>query len=327
MTLAASLASVFTTTLADSVAWRQVFSHLPAISCVSLPMYPFANLKFWVAFQESVPLPVEGPSADSKTISKTGTNYAPFCQWVQYPAPENDVVAVFETPIGLAEAIIGHSVGGMPLCPASVYIELVLAGVELSGRYLLTSHHDSHVVHRRTEFDKPPVNTDPRIVLTKLTLLQGHGSFSVSSRVETTGYEFVHVRGEFKYHPPNQYQAQGVLGRQPEVFSIRTAYEVIFSRVVDYGKPYHTMQSLGVDASGMEGVATVQLLADYDRGRFVVHPVWMVTLLHVAGFVANMHGGLSDAYICTQVGAVKVFSELVNNDNAYLVYCTNAWRV
>ncbi|KAJ7051783.1 putative polyketide synthase [Mycena amicta] len=346
-TLAASLASVFTTALADSVAWRQVFSHLPAISCVSLPTYPFAKTKFWVAFQESAPLPVEGPSADSKTSSKSGTDYAMLGQWVQYPTPENEFVAVFETPIGvLAEAIVGHSVGGMPLCPASVYIELVLAGVELSGRYLQTSHHDSHVVLRRTEFDKPLVydNTVPRTVLTKLTLLQGHGSFSVSSRVETTGDEFVHVRGEFKYQPTLRTttkfvqtlpvisrhiaavsQPQGVLGRQPEVFSTRTAYEVIFSRVVDYGKPYHTMQSLTVDASGMEGVATVQLPADYDRGRFVVHPVWMDTLLHVAGFVANMQGGLNDAYICTQVGAVKVFPELVNNDKAYLVYCTNAW--
>jgi hypothetical protein len=34
--------------------------------------------------------------------------------------------------------------------------------------------------------------------------------------------------------------------------------------------------------------------------------IFVDTLLHVAGFVANMQGGANDAYICSEVSAVKV---------------------
>ncbi|KAF7320598.1 hypothetical protein HMN09_00144300 [Mycena chlorophos] len=344
-TLSASLASVFGSGLGPEVDWRAVFAGRDGLSCVSLPTYPFAKTKFWVAFQESAPAPaVESEPASSKD-SNAIDEFSMLGSWAQRPGPENGFTAVFETPIStLAPSIVGHSVGGLPLCPASVYIELVLAGVELSGRHLQTAQHDSHVVLRKTEFEKPLVYDERvvRTVITRLVLGEGTGTFVVSSRVEATGEEVGHVHGEFKHqatlrttkkfvqtlpviarHMAAVALPQG--GRAPEVFSTRTAYEVIFPRVVDYARGYHTMQSLTVDAAGVEGVATIQLRADYERGRYVVHPVWMDTLLHVAGFVANMQGGLNDAYICTHVGAVKVFPQHINNDAQYLVYCTNAW--
>ncbi|KAJ7720853.1 putative polyketide synthase [Mycena maculata] len=341
--LAASLAQLYTSNL--GLQWRAAFGHVPSVTCISLPSYPFAKTKYWVPFQETAPAPIVGTAAGDPRARDLIMEYTMLHRWSQYPSPDNEFVAAFETPIGdLAGAIIGHNVGGMPLCPASVYLELVFAGVELSGRHLQTSHHDSHVVLRRTEFEVPLVYDEDvvRTVVTKISLAKDQGTFTVTSRVDSTGDESVHVHGEFKYqatlHTTTKFvrtlpiitrhiaavvQPQG--GNPPEVFSTRTAYEVIFPRVVDYAKPYHTMQSLTVDANGMEGCATIQLPSDYDRGKFVIHPVWMDTLLHVAGFVANMQGGVNDAYICTQVGAVKVFPALVDNDKPYLVYCTNAW--
>ncbi|KAJ6479893.1 putative polyketide synthase [Mycena vitilis] len=342
-TLSASLAQLYVSGF--GVQWRATFAHLPHVTCVSLPSYPLAKTKFWVPYRETALAPVVDGAAGDPQASELVTEYSMLHKWVQYPAADNGFVAVFETPIGdLAEWIVGHSVAGVPLCPASVYIELVFAGVDLSGRHLQTSHHDSHVILRRTEFEKPLVYDEriPCMVVTKIALTNDEGTFTVSSRVAPTGEECVHVRGEFKYQPALRtttkfvqtlpvitrhiatvVQPQG--GAPPEVFSTHTSYEVIFPRVVEYAKPYHTMQSLTVDASGMEGCATVQLPDDYDRGHFVVHPVWMDTLLHVAGFVANMQGSVDDVYICTKVGAVKVFPALVNNDKPYLVYCTNAW--
>ncbi|KAJ6614787.1 putative polyketide synthase [Mycena sp. CBHHK59/15] len=327
-TLMASLSQLYTSNL--SLHWREVFSHLPDVSCISLPSYPLAKTKFWVQFQESEPAPAVEVNTSDPQARNLINDYSMLHAWSQYPSADNDFVAVFETPISdLAGSIVGHSVGGMPLCPASVYIELVFAGIDLSGRHLQMSHHDSHVVLRRTEFEKPLVYDEnvARTVVTRITLNKDQGAFTVSSHVNAAAEESVHVHGEFKFqstlrtttkfvqtlpvitrHIAAVVQPQG--GNPPEVFSTRTAYEVIFPRVVDYSKQYHTMQSLTVDASGMEGCATVKLPSDYDRGKYVVHPVFMDTLLHVAGFVANMQGGINDAYICTQVGAVKVFPEL-----------------
>ncbi|KAJ7022589.1 putative polyketide synthase [Mycena alexandri] len=342
-TLTASLAQLYTSNI--GLQWRATFAHLPQVTCVSLPSYPFAKTKFWVSFQEPAPTSVLDTTATDPQAQHLITEYTMLRQWSQYPTADNGFVSVFETPIGdLAGWIVGHSVGGVPLCPASVYIEIVLAGVDLSARHLKISYHDSHVVLRRIEFEKPLVYAKnvARTVVTTVALTENEGTFTLSSRTTSKGDEFIHVRGEFKYEATLRSTSKFVQslpvitrrmdavaqprgGNPPEVFSTRTAYEVIFPRVVEYAKPYQTMHSLTVDASGMEGCATIQLPKNYDRSQFVVHPAWIDTLLHVAGFVANLHGGINDAYICVQIGVLKVFPALVNNDKRYLVYCSNAW--
>ncbi|KAF7371094.1 Non-reducing polyketide synthase terA [Mycena sanguinolenta] len=342
-TLAASLVQLYASNF--NLRWRATFAHLPRVTCVSLPSYPFEKTKFWVPFRETASVAVPAPAASDPQMCDLITEHSMLHRWVQYPAADNDFVSIFETPISqLSGALTAHRVGGMPLCPASVYLELVFAGIELSARHLQTSHHDSHVVLRRTEFEKPLVyNGDvERTVVTRITFAKDQGIFTVSSRFTTTGEHSVHIHGEFKYQsmlrtttkflqmlPLITRQMAAVVQpraeMQPEVFSTNTAYNVIFPRVVDYAPSYYAIQSLTVDASGMEGCATIQLPSDYDRSCFVVHPVWMDTLLHIAGFMANLHGGVDDAYICTEVGAVKVFPALVNNDKPYLVYCSNAW--
>ncbi|KAJ7094725.1 putative polyketide synthase [Mycena belliarum] len=338
--LARSLAALYTSSLARTLRWRTVFAHLP-VRCVSLPSYPLAKTKFWVPFVEYT----LAPAASSTIADELIVEYTMLHRWAQYPAADNDCTAVFETPIeDVADAIAGHRVAGMPLCPASVYIELVLAGVELAACHLRLVHHDSHVVLRRMEFVNPLVydSSVKRVIFTRIKLLQDEGTFTISSRVVGAKDDTIHARGKFKYqvtlHTTAKFVemlplitqrsatvAQPQDGAQPEVFSTRTAYEVIFPRVVEYAKEYHTMQTISVDTRALEGCATVQLPADYVRGRYIVHPVWMDTLLHVAGFVANLHGALEDAYICTQIDVVEVLAMLVDSDSPYLVYCTNAW--
>jgi iterative type I PKS product template protein len=201
-----------------------------------------------------------------------------------------------------------------------------------------------HAVLRKIEFAKPLVYDEAvsRTVITTITVENGSGTFSIDSRVDSSSDESTHVHGEYRLQstletlnkfacslPVITRRTTAVMrpssDRLPEVFSTRTAYEVIFPRVVEYAKEYHTMQSLTVDASGMEGCADVRLPSDYDRSRFVVHPVFTDTLLHVAGFVANLFGKINDAYICSEVGTVKMIPQLIKNDSSYTVYCNNAW--
>ncbi|KAJ7245357.1 hypothetical protein B0H12DRAFT_1235793 [Mycena haematopus] len=286
-TLAASLEQLYTSNF--SLRWRVTFAHLSRVTCVSLPSYSFTKTTSWVQFQETTSAVVPEPVA-----------------WMQHPDAD-DFISIVEMPIGaLSDA---------------------LAGVNLSARHLQMSRHDSHVVLRRAATSsrsrwcttKPsgvPWSPRSRWLWTKAA-----SRLIISSRLTTTGGESVHVRGEFKYRSPHHHQSQDET--HPEVFSTHTAYKVIFPRVVDYTSSYHAIWSLTVDAT-VEGCATIQLPSDYDRGQFVVHPVWMDTLLHVAGFMANLQGSVNDAYICTQ-GAVKVFPALVNNDKSCLIYCNNAW--
>lgn len=325
------------------IQWRQAFSHVD-VTCIDLPSYPFARNKFWVAFKEPevvAPVPVV---QTAPTPTNLIHEFKMLNSWAQYPSKANGNVAIFETPISdLADSIRGHAVGGIPLCPASVYVEQVLAGVELAKHHLGFRLDGQHPVLRKIEFSKPLVYdaSVARIVTTSVSLKDDRGVFSVSSRVGNSE-ELVHVHGEYRFQTVSETANKfnrvfPVISRQmnavqeprsgelPEVFSTRTAYEVIFPRVVDYSKEYHTMQSLTVDPSGMEGVASVKLPVDHDKGSYVAHPVFMDTLLHVAGFVANMQGGINDAYICSEVGTVKVIPELIDNNASYTVYINNSW--
>ncbi|TFK52663.1 polyketide synthase [Heliocybe sulcata] len=341
-TLMTSVSQLYGTT--QPVAWREVFAHVPSVKCVDLPSYPFTMTSFWVDYKEDAQVSsavVQSPSASSHLVSGASMLHA----WAQLPSTSNGNVAVFETPIEmLAGSIRGHSVGGMPLCPASVYIEQVLAGVQLARQHLGLDSNGQHLVVRDLQFVKPLVYAEgvARSVKTAITLEDESGSFAVSSSVDG-GEEAVHVHGTFRlqsvvktstkfnrFAPVLQRQMSAVANPGPnsagyETFSTRTAYEVIFPRVVDYAKEYHTMQSLTVDPSGMEGYAIVKLPTDHYRGQYVVHPVFMDTLLHVAGFVANMRGGVNDAFICAQVDGVKVIPDFVDNDATYAVFCQNAW--
>ncbi|KAJ7613999.1 polyketide beta-ketoacyl-synthase [Roridomyces roridus] len=335
-TIASSLAQLYTSNLA--LKWRAVFAHLPRPGCVSLPSYPFAKTKYWVPYRE--------PAASSTSVAAARdliTEYPLLYSWAQYPSATNDFEARFETPISnLAKWIVGHRFGGIPLCPASLYSELVWAGVDLSERHLQTLRNGSHVVIAHIEFDKAlPYDEKVELtVCTQISLGKDGGTFSISSRLDSTGEESISAHGEFGYQSTSETTAkfdQTLLditqrtctvvspSAEVEIISTEEAYEVIFPRVVQYAKPYHTIQTLTLAAHNMEGYATIQLPNDYERGKFVIHPVWLDTLGHVAGLIANKQGNANDAFICTQIGLTEVFTELVDNEAPYLMYFKNVW--
>ena len=334
-TLATSLSQLYS--FGANLHWREVFAHINSVSCVSLPSYPFSKDKFWIAFKEGEIVSNAGRVEENPQNSMLH-------RWVQYPSQENGCVAVFETPISkLAKSILGHTVGGIPLCPASVYIEQVLAGIDLATQHLCMEFGDRHAILRKIQFSKPLVYDKAvnRVVITTITVTDGSGTFSVGSRVDSSSEE-IHVQGEYRlqstsrtsnkfaYTLPVVMRHMAAVRRAandlfPEVFSTRTVYEVIFPRVVEYAKEYHTIRCLTVDSSGMEGCADVRLPPNYDRSKFVVHPVFTDTLLHVAGFVANLKGQIDDAYICSEVGTVNIIPQLINNDSSYTVYCNSAF--
>lgn len=327
--------------------WRQVFADLESVSCVSLPSYPFSKSSFWVPYQDSEPSPeVVIPVGGDVVPQPSCTPFSILHSWAQYPSPANAFTAIFETPIEhLASAIVGHRVGGIPLCPASVYLEQAFAAIELTTTHLDIPVDNLHIVLRDINFERPLVYDDTVncTVVTSITMNNMFGRFSVCSRTNGSTEMLVHAHGHYRYQstshtslklsrslPLIARHVEAILhpktrGQGSEVFSTRTAYQVIFPRVVDYAKEYHTIQTLTVDGSGMEGCARIRLPRNHDRGKFFVHPVFTDTLLHVAGFVANLQGIVSDAYICIEVGSVKVLADLIDYDAPYDVYISNVW--
>ncbi|KAH0578243.1 hypothetical protein H2248_004021 [Termitomyces sp. 'cryptogamus'] len=311
-TLTGSLAQVYTSGI--NVRWRNTFAHLQGVKCLSLPSYPFSPSKFWVEYKEHL----QTSAAPTSSTSSWSTRYSMLGSWVQWPSSENKSSAIFETPIEkVAKWINGHSVGGIPLCPASVYIEQALSVIHLTCAHLDQALQGSRAALRKLVFVKPLVHDSSieRILITVVQLQTGSSTFRITSRMSSAKDEDTHAYGE----------CRPVLAYILKFFSARTAYEVIFSRVVVYSKGYRSIRSITVDASNMEGCADMRLPEGYDDGKFIVHPVFSDTLLHVAGFVANLQGGTDDAFICSELDSIKILPDLVDNDASYTIYCSNSW--
>lgn len=338
-TLTESLSKLYSSDI--SVAWRQVFAHVSSCQSIELPAYPFSTSKFLVPFKESA----ISASSPSESSNGKGIELSMLTSWLQYPSEENGKLAIFESPVDdLATYILGHSVGGSALCPASVYIELALAGVQLANSYQGVVAGTNHTVLRDVKFVNPLVydKNNNRVIRTSITQNDGGGSIVVSSRISLDDHDSVHMTGEYALQETARSAVKfsriaPLLDRWisavtepggvavPEYFSKRTAYSVIFPRIVSYSKEYHTMQSITIDSNGMEGHALVQFPDEHHRGNFIIHPAFTDTLLHVAGFVANLQGDANDAFICTSVGSSRILPSLVNNKSQYAVFCRMVW--
>ncbi|KAG2033473.1 hypothetical protein BDR03DRAFT_1094387 [Suillus americanus] len=286
-------------------------------------------------------------TAPSQSIAKANliSDYTMLGWWVQYPSRENGNTASFDTPIEvLAPFIEGHKVAGHYLCPASIYLEQVLSGADLSRRHLNFDFGKSMAVIRGVNFAKPLVYHPQvnRVVRTHITINKdGTGLFNITSRLQSSSDESVHVRGEIRFQTTEETAANldsefrlmprlsaSEIGSrkegQAEVYSTRTLYEVVFPRVVEYSAKYHTIQSLTASANGMDGIAQIKL-PDAPRLPFASHPIFADTLLHTAGFLANTQGDIGDAYICSEVGSFQMLSEFIDQEQTYTVHCRGSW--
>ena len=336
-----ALARLYVSPLASEMKWRKVFSHLPFVSNTSLPTYPWSNATFWVPFKEEMPPtyktnPLLGPKARNPRLP-----YAVLHACIQSPFVGNDHSFVFETPMShLAKLICGHRVRELPLCPASTYQELALAGVEASILLHHSTFKQCFVVLHDIDFQSPLVYTEGTswcaIQTSIIFETENAGGWKV---ITTNDGEKIHAHGSFQLERPSNtisrfsliypvvsHRIAAIASRRDgNMFTTSSIYQLIFPRVVTYGRNYRAVRTLTISAEGTEGYATVQLPNNSDRDHFVVHPILMDAVLHVAGFIANICGGLNDAFICSKVGCVEVIPPLVDDSAPYGVYVNCAW--
>ena len=333
-----ALARLYVSPLAFEIKWRNVFSYLPFVSNVSLPTYPWSNASFWVSFKEEMPPTYKSTPRPGPKARKPGLPYAVLHACIQSPFAGNGYSSVFETPMShLSNLICGHRVREQPLCPASTYQELALAAVEASVLFHPSTYR--FVVLHDIDFQSPLVYIEGSCHAIQTSIIfetENAGSWKV---ITTNDGEKIHAHGSFQLQrasstisrfsaifPVVSHRVAAITSRRDgKIFTTSSVYQVIFPRVVTYGKNYRAVRTLTISAEGTEGYATVQLPNNSDRDYFVVHPILMDAVLHVAGFIANICGGVNDAFICSKVGCVEVIPPLVDDSAPYGVYVNCAW--
>lgn len=298
VSLCSALSSLFLQRTA--IQWRQVYAGLDVQFLADLPRYPLSPTTFVIPFQETVPTSkdeeVQAPQSiykflnGSRSSSSGGTDFG------------SKVSA-------MAEFIKAHDVGGAPLCPASVYIELVLEAMELMKSE--GSQNDNFRTLRDLTFDKPLVYSEGKDTEVLTSMAADDSYFRVLSAGST-----IHCTGSATLTDDAAISTEfsrraSYIKRQKESiafvdkFTTRILYDVVFPRVVAYSGPYVTIKHLDIAASGLEAAGTFQLPLS-GRDGFVCPPAFTDTLLHAAGFVANSKINADEACICVKVERVII---------------------
>ncbi|KAI0103346.1 hypothetical protein GGR51DRAFT_573276, partial [Nemania sp. FL0031] len=322
-TLSQSLSCLFLQN--HPVNWRHVYNGSLARFLNFLPKYPLRTSRYYVRFEEQL-------------IKAADSNDQPARPAFEFlgsaePNVSKDVIS-FETKLEpLAPYIKAHTVAGVPLCPASVLVEVVMEalgisqGVSSNSVHLLTDMifesplvyageiGNEHSLH--TELDTKVSN---KIQFSLSSDDQHHCSGLIARKSPSEVADTFTRKSAFvKRQRRTLYQDSGATF---DSLSSKTIYQVIFPRVVAYDRPFLTLKQLSVSDTGLEAYGTIQLDSTFLRNRFVCHPAFIDTLLHAPGFVANMYVPTDIACICTSIENA-IFPPVQRlKEGEMVIYCT-----
>ncbi|KAL4915855.1 hypothetical protein BDW62DRAFT_203307 [Aspergillus aurantiobrunneus] len=302
----------------SDINWRSVFDGSDA-RLVDGPAYPLEQEEHFIPYKETQ---VEKATGES---SKSSDEVLAAGLLSTRPEGQDNV---FETPVQhLAPYIQGHIVGGVALCPASIYHEMAIEGASLQG---IQPGHTVTITD--LTFDSPLVyTTSPDHRTVQLRIDNGSFHFLTSSPAGQT----VHCSGTLlpesiakttatftrKAAMIQRQLAHLKLQREQfDTFHTSILYETIFPRVVRYAENYRSIRKLTVADSGLEGFGNFKLPA-VDQ-QCVLSPAFVDTLLHGVGFMANNYAASSDVYICNKVESARVLFHEINQTESFSMYCS-----
>lgn len=328
----------------NTVRWREVFVGTSA-KVTSLPGHLLEGSDFLVPFREHTQ--TIGDINDLHTSGRDASNRINteyrLLPWLITNGSSGEELSLETDTTILGPLITGHDVGGTPICPASVFHELAIE----SAHAVMKPGETQVLVVSEMSFTSPLVHTtpsheaDPTIVRVSVTRQKSSAAkFRVASRGSTEGSaETLHCTGSVSLqnlnsNTPHWMRDQAVVARQSRYFSgvgkehtstfrTKILYDAVFTRVVRYSSEYQSLTQLSVADSNLEGIGNFKLpLGSASDKDYLVHPVFTDTLLHAAGFVANLAVGTGEICICSRVKSIEIAYRDIDYSGSFDIYCS-----
>lgn len=316
--------------------WRAVFENLPfKPNMVDLPPSPMHRKRYYTPVSREL-----APRVHDACLGRP--KETPYTLLESVVEPTGDTMAEFHTPMqSLGDLIKGHVVCGQPLCPASVYAEMALAAISYTEgavtepqvfklcevsftRPLLFSQNStktiSVTIHRKDETDSGRIF---RVSSSSPEANHSQPKDHCTGKIKRQSW--IKTAGKLKRTAQTLARRKASLelgGHQ--MFSTGTMYKKIFSRVVEYGPQYWAVRKLYVDDDAEEIFASCELPATSTEANYAGHPILLDTMLHVAGFAANLNVDADTVCICHQVSSISMFRGTFRPRHAFDVHCSNS---
>lgn len=324
--------------VADDVNWREVFDGT-GVKVTDVPGHPLHPTAFAVPYQETY-REVVAQETIQEPYRETGLRLLPRILTSQ----SSDNRALFETTTQILGPLIsGHSVGGICICPASLFHELVLEASQVilipEGSRILTV---SNMAIPRPLIYEPAQGARPvHVSVTEVRSASkpaGFAEIEVTIKTVDKGAEetlccsaVASVKSAqdlehrfLKDAAVVKRQSRHLLNSNSlnNTFRTKLLYEAIFTRVVAYSAEYQTLKSLTVSDSDLEAIGSFQLRIGSATDGYIAPPVFTDTLLHAAGFVANLTVPSEEMCICSQVESIEMLYDKIDYTDSFTVYCS-----
>ncbi|QPC71344.1 hypothetical protein HYE68_002096 [Fusarium pseudograminearum] len=322
--------------------WREVFAGTSA-QVTDLPGHPLQGTRFCIPFKEprGITNHAKSSAIAFATSGRTGCRLLPWVRADTNLSKEH----IFETDMAILGPLIsGHDVGGSPICPASVFHELALE----AAKSVLEPGKEDILVVNGMKFSSPLIflpstsNTTVHVHISKKGIATTRtASFHLKSTSPASPVESLHCSGYVTLQNLGEQSGQwmrdhALVTRQARLFSgagkdllstfrRRVLYENIFTRVVRYSRDYQALQFLDVADSNLEGMGSFNMPSDsitQAETAYIAHPVFTDTLLHAAGFIANLAIGSNEVGICSAVESIEVSYHTINYQDTFKIYCS-----
>ncbi|ORY65436.1 uncharacterized protein BCR38DRAFT_432775 [Pseudomassariella vexata] len=316
------------------VNWREVFTGTSA-KMTSLPGHLLEGSSFMIPYQE--PLQVFSLPGQNMTNPRTKTGFG-LLPWLKTQASSDEEFVLETTLAILGPLISGHNVGGSPICPASVFHELAIEATQT----ILEPLERQVLVVSEMNFASPLIyvishKTDVVTVYITRNDSTSSADFKITSCSAQDQKETLHCTGRvaiqnFWTTPSHWMKDAAIVARQSHYFSgagrnhintfrTKVLYEAIFTRVVRYSLEYQTLVYLNVADSNLEGIGEFKLPSS-SQTEYLAHPVFTDTLLHAAGFIANLAVRSDEVGICARVESIEISYRDIDYTGSFTVYCS-----
>ena len=325
------------------VAWTEFHKdHLDQVQLISsLPTYAFDYQSFWISYRTptvSQTIADANSSTSSTQLSSTSLHSVD-----KLRKEGSKLLATFKADLSdrrLAEAIGGHVVDGVAICPASIFIDMAYTAVAYLETKSRKTSRASLATYELTSLSmvKPLILRKDMIVdelpRVSLEVVLDESTNAVSARflsrtAAATASLVEHGSCVIRLDQPDGTYTQAWSRLQPLVQARVHTLEAssvprqvhamdgqlfykLFSEIVDYSAPYHAVDQAIVAANFRDAAFLLQLPSTNDLGTFTCSPFVADAAIHIAGFLLNadVRKPKNDIYIANHIGSFRVLGDL-----------------
>ncbi|MCJ1403808.1 hypothetical protein MMC11_007031 [Xylographa trunciseda] len=340
-TLSTSIAAAYVSKI--PVEWPEYHKdYTNSLRLLQLPNYAFELKNYWNAYRQNE---TSGRPMTTPVAAKPVSSFSSTClQRVEKLSSTADNISVtFASDTSepkLYDAIQGHLVDGIALCPASVFYDMAFA----AAKFIYMERYPGKTVPQMELSDLeithalivPVIDPKQKIIVTASSSKpESYVDVSYSSSQQTSSHEHGHCRiifgdktewkSEWTRSLPLVKKRVDALVRSSQTGLghrlMKPVVYKLFANLVHYDQKYQAIEEAYLDEDFTDAAAKIKLTSDVGRGSFTYSPYWTDAIVHLSGFVLNGNHAKPDeiAYISTGLESLRIIGQL-SEDRYYTCY-------